>query len=326
MICFLFKPDFTSCPPDPLRRMESHGWCEVAEISKIPTNTKCLIVKSQHRLNTDNFNPQLLPNLQLVVTATTGFDHLDIPFLLQNGIQVAHCPESHVESTAQLAFFLLLSGLRSLRTGPVSDQIWRPPIRPRHLSKGTTVGIYGLGRIGSRVSKILTSFGAQVLYFDPFVESQDLALRRVGSLPELVKAVDVLSVHVPLTQKTKLSLNFEVLSETKKNFVLVNAARGEIVDIHALLELKKRGQSIFYCTDVLETEPPNPTTSRTFSQIDHLWTPHIGAYTQEAFQDSVAEAVGVVAEFFSGQTGPQLESFSKRKLPDSLIYRADLTL
>lgn len=244
------------------------------------------------------------PNMKLVITATSGFDHIDWRECNKRGVTVSHTPEANAQSTAEMTFALMLAFERKIiqASKNVRDSKWREGLpRPAGLD-GKTLGIIGLGRVGKRVAKMARTFGMNLLAFDPYAEGS--AFEEVGaerlSVIELLKTSDWVTLHVPLTSETKHLLNNPTFNEMQRESILVNASRGAVVDENALLTALDEGTIAGAAMDVIEREPL-PRGHRLTHHPKLLLTPHIGAYTDSAWDKASREAASKLISFVNGE-------------------------
>ena len=261
-----------------------------------------LLIRS--RTNVDAHLLDRLPNLKLVVTATSGFDHIDWRECQKRGIQAAHTPEANAASAAELTMTLILAVERDIIQARknVRENRWREGLpRPAGL-EGRDLGIIGLGRIGRRVTALAQAFGMRVSAFDPYVDESVFKTMNVErlSLIETLKANDYVSLHVPLTKETRHLLNQPTFNEMQGEAVLINTCRGPVVDENALLTALDEGTIKAAACDVIEREPP-PKGHRVLTHPKLLMTPHIGAYTDSAWEKASLEAVGEAIKFAKGK-------------------------
>ncbi len=239
-------------------------------------------------------SPELLraaPRLAVVGRAGVGVDNIDVELATELGIAIINAPAGNTVAVAELFFGTLIGLLRNI---PRADQSmregrWdRAALLGREL-KGQTLGIVGLGRIGGEVAGRAQAFGMDVVAFDPYIADarcQALRVRRAATLDELLEVASVLTVHTPLTTETRAMIGSSALSRLPEGAVVVNLARGGIVDESALAAALESGHLAGAVLDVYTTEPlPSTHPLRTLPNV--LLTPHIGASTVEA-QRSVA--------------------------------------
>ena len=250
------------------------------------------------------------PRLRYIVTATTGLDHIDLEAAAAGGIRVVSlrdCPESiqEVSATAEHTIGLLLALLRRtpaavdavLAGGWERDRYWGTQLR------GKRCGIIGYGRIGAMVAQCAAAFGMDVVAYDK-VPAKVRSPARAVSFEELLTSSDVVSVHVTATPENCNLLNRGVVQQMKEGAVLVNTARGSIVDETALAEAVATGRLLGVATDVLDGEErgdlqSNPLLSCARAGHNVLITPHIGGATREAIRQTETAVVKHLATLLS---------------------------
>lgn len=232
------------------------------------------------------------PELRIVAKYTIGVDDVDVDAATSLGILVTHSPtEANWGGVAEGTLALMLAFLK--RIGPRDLHVkaggWRDPrLEGVYVGRradgyaGLTIGIVGLGRIGSRVAELLAPWRARVVAADPYVEDERFA--RAGaervSLPELLAQADVVTLHCSLTAETRRMIDASALAAMKPGALLINTARGPIVDVHALCDALERRQLAGAALDVLPDEPP-PAGSRLLAQGDKvILSPHMIAANQ----------------------------------------------
>ena len=215
------------------------------------------------------------PDLRAVARLGTGTDTVDLEAAQRHGIQVFTTPDATTNAVAELAVGLMLASLRGIAAADhdIRSGTWNPYLGG--LLRGRTVGIIGFGRIGRRVAELVVAFGARVVFFDPLHDGNDP--RRVDSLASLASQCDVLTLHAPLTDQTRHIVDAALLSQMKPGALLVNAARGELVDEAALLAAL-RGRRIFAALDCFANEP----YTGPLRECDNaVLTAHMGSLTAE---------------------------------------------
>jgi D-3-phosphoglycerate dehydrogenase len=234
--------------------------------------------------------------LKIVARAGVGLDNVDVDAATERGVLVVNAPTSNIHSAAEHALALLLSASRQI---PAADATLREHTWKRSKFSGTeifgkTVGIVGLGRIGQLVAARIEAFGTHVIAYDPYVSPARAAQLGIELLPldELLARADFISVHLPKTPETAGLIDKEALAKTKPGVIIVNAARGGLVNEAALAEAVSSGHVRAAGLDVYSSEPC--TDSPLFELPQVVVTPHLGASTEEA-QDragtDVAESV-----------------------------------
>lgn len=220
-----------------------------------------------HEAPIDHAAFEALPNCQVIVRCGTGYDQIDIVAAGERGIPVFNVPDYGTREVADHALALALALLRgittydaALRADPVGNWNWSiAPLVGRSRGAGKVFGIVGLGRIGTAAAMRAKAFDYDVVFYDPYVpDGSDIALgiRRAGSLEHLLAESDVVSLHTPLTAETRGMINAESLKAAKPGAVLINTARGAIVDVAAALDAVASGRLGGLGLDVVPTEPP----------------------------------------------------------------------
>ncbi|MBY0135662.1 phosphoglycerate dehydrogenase [Paracoccus yeei] len=228
-------------------------------------------------------------NLKVIGRAGIGVDNVDIPAASKKGVIVMNTPFGNSVTTAEHAIALMFAVARQLPEASVSthEGKWE---KNRFMGVevfNKTLGIIGAGNIGSIVIDRALGLKMKVLAYDPFLSEErakELGVKKV-ELDELLAKADFITLHVPLTEKTRNILSRESLAKTKKGVRIVNAARGGLIDEEALAELLKSGHVAGAALDVFATEPA--TESPLFGLPNVVVTPHLGASTTEA-QENVA--------------------------------------
>lgn len=248
------------------------------------------------------------PGLMVVGRAGIGLDNVDLAAATRRGVVVVNAPHANVLSAAEHTFALLLAQARRLPEAQASLLAgrWERSAFEGVELNGKVLGIVGLGRVGSLVAARAQAFGMRVLGHDPYLAPE--RARQLGvelaSLGELARRSDFLSVHLPRTPETRGLIGEELLASAKPGLVVVNAARGGVVDEAAVAAGIRSGRLGGAAFDVFETEPP--ASSPLFGLPGVVVTPHLGASTREA-QDKAAVSV---AEQVVGALAGELVPFA----------------
>lgn len=243
------------------------------------------------------------PRLKVIGRGGVGVDNIDLEACSRRGILVLNAPESNNVSAAELALAHLLAAARGLTR---SDRKTRAGEWDRKFLgvelKDKTLGIVGLGRIGSIVADRAQGLRLNVVAFDPYVPEskfERLGVARAATLDELLTGVDFLTVHTPLTEETQGMIGASELALLRPGAIVVNAARGGIVEEGALVDALKSGHLFGAGVDVFVEEPPTP--EHVFLGAPNLGiTAHLGANTREAQERVGAEIVGRVLAALHG--------------------------
>jgi D-3-phosphoglycerate dehydrogenase len=247
-----------------------------------------LIVRSQTNVTAKILNAA--KKLRVIGRAGVGVDNVDVETATRRGVVVLNAPGANTISTAEHTFSLLLSLARNVARADATlkDGTWdRKNLEGVELYN-KTLGIIGMGRIGSELSRRAIAFGMRVVAFDPYLSvsrARSLQVELVEDLNELLPLADFISLHTPLTTETHHILNAERLAKTKRGVRVINCARGGLINESALADAISDGHVAGAALDVFETEPlPVDSPLRKMSKL--VLTPHLGASTAEA-QESV---------------------------------------
>ncbi len=247
-----------------------------------------IVVRSQTKITAPIINAAT--RLRAIGRAGVGVDNVDVETATRRGVIVMNAPGGNTISTAEHAFSLLLCVARKI---PQADALLRGGKWDRKNLEGVelfnkTLGIIGMGRIGSELSRRAIAFGMRVVAFDPYLSAtraRTLQVELMDELDDLLGAADFITLHTPLTPETHHLLGSARLAKTKRGVRVINCARGGLIDEAALTEALRSGQVAAAALDVFETEPlPSDSPLRDVPNL--VLTPHLGASTAEA-QESV---------------------------------------
>lgn len=244
--------------------------------------------------------------LRMVQRTGVGLDSLDLEALRTRGIPLYVNQGVNAQSVAEHTLLLILACLRRLPQihRNTANGIWEKQAQGVQNSElaGKTVGLIGLGRIGKLVAGLLSAFRAKVVYYDlfrlPEAEEQTLGLRFLP-LRDLAAASDAVSLHCPLTPETARMIDAAFLASMKDGAILVNTARGGLVNAEALAEALKNGKLAFAGLDVFDPEPL-PPDSPLLGLENVILTPHIGGITEDSFRRMMREAMRNIQCFEHG--------------------------
>lgn len=253
------------------------------------------------------------PRLGMIAGALKGYDNLDVDACTRRGVWVSNVPDLLTVPTAELTIGLMIGLARHIQAGDRSARrrgfcVWRPSLYGTGIS-GSTIGFIGMGQIGLAIAERLQGFDATLLYFDqrrlPARTHKRLRLAHC-ELPKLLARGDLLVVTVPLTAKTYHLLNDETLSQCKPGALLVNPARGSVVDEAAVALALKRGRLGGYAADVFECEDlsiahrPKRIAAQLLRHRATLFTPHLGSAVVQIRRTIELRAVENIADWASG--------------------------
>jgi D-3-phosphoglycerate dehydrogenase len=259
-----------------------------SELVKIIPEFSALVVRSQTRVTAQILNAGA--RLRVVGRAGVGVDNVDVETATRRGIIVLNAPGGNTVSTAEHTFSLLLSVARKI---PQADASMRGKNWDRKNFEGIelynkTLGVIGMGRIGSELSRRAIAFGMRVVAYDPYLSAaraRALQVELVDELDDLLASANFISLHMPLTEETHHMVDATRLAKTKRGVRVINCARGGLIDEDALADALASGQVAGAALDVFEIEPlSSDSPLRTAPNL--VLTPHLGASTAEA-QESV---------------------------------------
>jgi D-3-phosphoglycerate dehydrogenase len=246
------------------------------------------------------------PKLKIVARAGVGLDNVDVDAATARGVLVVNAPTSNIHSAAEHALALMLSAARQIPQADASlrERQWKRSSFSGTEIFGKTVGVVGLGRIGQLVAARLAAFGTHVIAYDPYVPQARAAQLGIELLPldDLLARADFISVHLPKTPETAGLLGKEALAKTKKGVIIVNAARGGLIDEQALADAITSGHVRAAGLDVFATEPC--TDSPLFDLPQVVVTPHLGASTAEAQDRAGTDVAASVKLALAGEFVP----------------------
>ena len=229
------------------------------------------------------------PDLKMLSIAFTGVDHIDMEACKKNNITVCNAPGYSTESVAELAFGFMISLYRNIIPGDTMTRYGKT--RAGFIGneiKGKTLGIIGTGSIGLRVAEIAKAFGCKLIGYNRSEKekAKELGLEYV-ELDTLMKESDIVSTHIPFTEETRGLIDREKIQLMKDSAILINTARGPIVDSEALAEALRNKDIAGAGIDVFEMEPPIPEDHPLLNAPNTVLAPHVGFATKEAFKNRI---------------------------------------
>lgn len=263
------------------------------------------------------YDKQLLAKLKkckVIVRVGVGYDNIDLLEATSRGIVICNVPDYGTQEVADHTLALLLSLARGLFefAGRVQQRKWQRqnpiPFRLKH----KVFGVIGLGRIGSAVALRAKAFDLRVIFYDPYkADGYDKALgiERVETLEELAAKADIVSIHAPLTEETHNMVNDQFFDKAKTAIVLINTARGAIIDLAALRRAMKKEKVKAAGLDVLPQEPSDDKQQLIVDwENDQEWlrgrlivTPHVAFYSPEAYQEMRQKAAQEALRVLKGE-------------------------
>ena len=251
------------------------------ELAAIVGECEVLVTRSYNRVSRHVLDRA--PRLELIAQGTSGTDNIDADTAHERGIAIVSLPGANANAVAELVIGFMIAMTRTVAasTRELAAGVWnRYDCNTRHELSHYRLGILGLGQVGSRVARLARAFGMRVAALDPYISDADFDnATRIGSLDDLLRSSDILTLHVPLTAETRRIIGPAQIALLPAGAFLINAARGEVLDQRAALDALAANRLGGLALDVFDPEPPTegfPDDPRL------ILTPHIGGCTHEA--------------------------------------------
>lgn len=264
-------------------------YTEKAQLLDAVADADAIIIRSD---KIDNEVFDAAKNLKIVVRAGAGYDNVDLDAATAHGVVVMNTPGQNANAVAELVFGLLVFTVRNFYNGKAGTELM-----------GKKLGILAFGNVGRNVARIAKGFGMDVYAYDAFCPSEVIeaaGVKAVGNQEELFSTCDIVSLHIPATPETKKSINKELASKMKKNAIIINTARKEVINEEELIELMSERTDLKYITDIM------PDADEAFKKFEgrYFSTPKkMGAQTAEAnINAGIAAAKQIVGFFKDGCT------------------------
>jgi D-3-phosphoglycerate dehydrogenase / 2-oxoglutarate reductase len=250
-----------------------------------------LIIRSKTIVNADLLGEE--PTIRFVARAGAGVDNLDQEFLISKNIALVHAAEGNRDAVGEFTVGLLLSLLRNIPKSnrEVGQFTWDREGNRGEEIMGKTIGLIGYGNMGKATAGRLAGFGCKILAYDKYKSRFADNSCREATMEDIYREADVLSLHIPLTNETRMMVDTAYLNRFAKNIVLINTARGEIVKLRDLAEAVKNGKVRAAGLDVLENEKINQLSAEQLESFKYLtgrtnviFTPHIAGWTFESHE------------------------------------------
>jgi D-3-phosphoglycerate dehydrogenase len=270
-----------------------------AELLPLVADAVALVVRSETKVSAKVI--AAAKNLRVVGRAGVGVDNVDIEAATQHGTVVMNTPGGNTITTAELTFTMLLSLARKVPQAHATMVAgkWDRKLFQGVELQGKTLGVLGMGRIGTEVAKRALAFGMRVLAYDPYLTEE--RARAIGAefapgLDDVYLAADFITVHMPVTKETREMLNAAAFAKMKPGVKIVNCARGEIIAEADLIAALESGKVAGAALDVFAVEPL-PADHPYRRQANLILTPHLGASTEEAQEKCGIEVAEVIAGY-----------------------------
>ncbi len=274
-----------------------------ADLIAALSGCRALIVRGATRVTAEVLRDS--PQLKIVVRAGSGLDNIDVGVARQQGMAVFNTPAANAVSVAELVFALLLALERQVveASSALRGGRWEKSRFSGRELAGRRLSLVGFGRIGREVATRARAFDMPVMAFDPLLESwpADFAWVKRATLDEALGSADVLSLHVPLSPETRGMIGPRELAKLPAGALVVNVARGGLVDEAALATALAEGHVRGAALDVFATEPPGANPLLAMPNV--IATPHLGASTREAQRRAGLEAANIVIEALAALRG-----------------------
>jgi len=285
-----------------VRIVWSKGWVVDEEVLRGVKGSDAILVRIGR---VDRSVMDVCPNLKIISVHGVGVDRVDVEEATRRGILVTYTPGANAQSVAELAVGLMISLSRNLHL--IYDKMlegrWNDALKygVGHEVGGKVVGLLGIGNIGSRVAKILNAMGAKVIAYDPYVSAErarELGVELVD-LDTLISESDIISIHAPLTKETYHLINEDRLRRMKRSAIIVNTARGGLIDTDALVKALRDGWIAGAALDVTDPEPL-PPDHPLYKLPNVIITPHIGGSTYESIMRVAMMAAEEIVRRYRG--------------------------
>src|SRR5271170_5812685 len=270
-----------------------------AELLPLVADATALVVRSETKVTKTVI--QAAKKLRVVGRAGVGVDNVDIEASTQNGVVVMNTPGGNTVTTAELTFSMLLSLARKVPQAHATMVAgkWDRKLFQGVELQGKTLGVLGMGRIGTEVAKRALAFGMKVVAYDPYLtedRAKAIGAEFAADLDHVYRVADFITVHMPVTKETKEMLNAAAFAKMKPGVKIVNCARGEIISETDLIAALESGKAAGAALDVFAVEPL-PADHPYRKQANLILTPHLGASTEEAQEKCGIEVAEVIAGY-----------------------------
>ena len=258
-----------------------------------------IITRSSTQVDTDFLNKA--KSLKFLVTATSGFDHIDLNAAQAKGVRVFHVPETQSVAAAELTIMMIFASARkwTLVNKQIQKGDWQRSLLLGKQVAGQSLGIVGLGRVGTEVAKRAMALGLTVSAFDPFINKPLEGVAMLG-FEEMMRSSDIISLHVPKTKKTRHMIKKETLGWMNTEATLINMSRGDVINESDLIDHLIKNSEFSAGLDVFAKEPL-VTQSKLLSLSNVCLSPHVGASTVEALANSSQKALDKVCSLLKGE-------------------------
>lgn len=287
------------------------------ELSKAIADYDALMIRSETKVTKKILEAG--KNLKIVGRAGVGVDNVDVETATQKGVIVVNSPDGNTNAAAEHTLALMLSMARNIPSAVASTKagLWERSKFTGTEVFGKTLGVIGLGKIGSHVAKVALAMGMKVIVCDPYTTKEAveaLGCEYVPHLDDFWGRCDFISVHTPKTRETTHLINKNSINRMKKGVKIINCARGGIIDENALKEALESGQVSAAAIDVYEAEPDIKSSPLLDAEGNIVLTPHLGASTSEAQLNVAIDVAQQIKEVLSGGSASSAVNIPSLKL------------
>jgi len=285
----LISDPFAPSLPDSLKQFG-----EVTEDRSQLTEADIVLVRSKTKCTKEYMDKA--QNLKLIIRGGVGLDNIDLSYAKEKGIEVRNTPEASSVAVAELTLAHMLAASCNLIEAHNSliKGEWKKKELKRTELMGKTLGIIGIGRVGTEVAKRAKAFGMKIIAYDKYVNQSDVA--EMKPLDELLSEADYISIHVYLNDETEGMFNQEMISKMKDGVIIINTSRGKCVIEKDIAQALKNGKIRKYANDVWYSDPPD-SDSPLLAASKVQFTPHLGASTKENLLRISDIIVKIISEF-----------------------------
>ena len=273
-------------------RLKQFG--EVTEDKSLIAECDVVLIRSKTKCTREYIDGA--PNLKLIIRGGVGLDNVDLEYAAEKGVTVHNTPEASSVAVAELAFALMIAipnRIVEAHNSMAADK-WEKKQLKRTELMGKTLGLIGVGRIGTVLANRARAFGMKVIGYDKFVKYSDMV--ELKSLDDVLREADYLSLHVPLSCETEGMIDKETIAKMKDGAVIINTGRGKCVNAEDMVDALKSGKVGTYATDVWPSDPP-PADYPLLKAPNVLMAPHIGASTKENLLRIGDQVVEIITAF-----------------------------
>jgi D-3-phosphoglycerate dehydrogenase len=267
------------------------------DLAAIVGDCEILVTRSFNRVSRRVIDAA--PRLELIAQGTSGTDNIDHAAARERGIAILNLPGANADAVAELVIGFMIALTRTVPayTRELTRGVWnRDDCATRHELRHHRLAIVGLGQVGGRVARLAHVFGMRISAVDPYIEDFGVT-KRLESLGELLAGSDIVTLHVPLTPETRRMIGGAELKLMPRGSILINAARGEVIDQNAALDALRSNHLGGLALDVFDPEPP---VSPLPDDPRLILTPHIGGCTFEAKSAIGAKLFDKICSFYEG--------------------------